>query len=135
MAKFETIIDRENNEALRPLNVKGVRRMFRNMKEVYNDFTGKIIIYTNRALNRKYTLCNGVLHSFNDEPAVWTHYGRNLWFHNGIIHRETGPALIHNYGEVVGLFYLNDKEMSLYEFLENVPLSNEEKLELVLKYG
>lgn len=36
----------------------------------------------------------GLLHSYNDEPAVVFPDNTKMWFTNGILHRLTGPAVI-----------------------------------------
>ena len=133
MDKFETIIVREKRESLRPSSVSGIRHLKRNKKIVYGDVTGKIIVYTDGVKSRHYTICNGILQSFNDEPAVWTNYGNYLWFHKGIIHRETGPAIFHTSGSCI--FYMNNEKITLNEFIVKSSISDEQKIELVLKYG
>lgn len=133
MDKFETIIVREKRESLRPSIINGIRYLKRNKEIVYRDVTGKVIVYTDGVKSRYYTIYNGVLQSFNDEPAVWTNYGNYLWFHKGIIHRETGPAVLNSSGDYG--FYLNEEKITMNEFIVKSTISDEEKLELVLKYG
>jgi hypothetical protein len=41
------------------------------------------------------TYLNGLLHSFNDEPAViYADGSTRKWYHNGLLHRENMPAVI-----------------------------------------
>lgn len=133
MAKFETIIVREKREHLHPSISDGVKHLEMNKKIVYGDVTGKIIVYTYGVKSRHYTICNGILQSFNDEPAVWSNYGNYLWFHKGIIHRETGPAILNTSGSCI--FYMNNEKITLNEFIVKSSISDEQKIELVLKYG
>lgn len=43
---------------------------------------------------------NGVLESIDDAPAIQTKNGTKMWYHDGVIHRLTGPALITATGEL-----------------------------------
>jgi hypothetical protein len=45
------------------------------------------------------TYLNGVLHSFDDQPAVITVLGSRKWYHNGLLHRDNGsPAIMSSDG-------------------------------------
>ena len=103
---------------------------------LHREFTGKIITY-----DREYLVKNGVLHSFDDEPAFKNKMAGNSialrWFWDGIPHRLTGPAVLLN-NQTNGtrqIFYVEGKRYPLNVFLTLTSLSEEEKLDLVLKYG
>ncbi len=71
-----------------------------------------------------------VLHR-DDGPAVSSStYTR--WYQFGRIHREDGPASIRHDG-VVG-WYLEDTPYKFEEWCNKVQLSEEKRLELLLKY-
>lgn len=108
------------------------------LKEITNkdNFTGKISL-----LNSDYyaTFCDGVFHSFNDNPAlcigdVFNKQSTNkMWINHGVLHRENGPAIIN---DTVSCFYFDGVEMPFCQFIQSVvSLSDEEKIELVLKYS
>jgi len=92
----------------------------------FENFNGKIISPV-----VKLTLRNGVLHSFNDQPA-YESSSSLYWLNDGIIHRKGGPAKIIN-GE--NQFYSWGYKIDFNEYLKSMHFTNEEKLELVLKYG
>ena len=99
---------------------------------------------------------NGELHSFNDEPAVidsdgtkfWytngkRHRGNDLpatihsngsqfWYMNGLLHREKDAAAIYEDG--TKHWYMNGKYYTFHEWLKLTPLSEEQKLYLVLEH-
>lgn len=92
----------------------------------FENFTGKIF-----SPRKNLTLRNGVLHSFNDQPA-YESSSSLYWLNDGIIHRKGGPAKIIN-GE--NQFYSWGYKIDFNEYLKSMHFTNEEKLELVLKYG
>ena len=53
------------------------------------------------------TYLNGILHSFDDRPAVITASGNRGWYRNGKLHRENGPAVIRSDGTYE--WYINGK--------------------------
>ena len=59
-----------------------------------------------RDVRNNKTYGNGLLHSFNDEPAAIRIDGICTWYLNGKIHRENKPAII---SSEYKLWYLNDK--------------------------
>lgn len=40
------------------------------------------------------TYLNGMVHSRNDSPAIVTNNGCSMWFFEGKLHRDVGPAFI-----------------------------------------
>jgi len=60
-----------------------------------NEQECKIIIYDNKIemLNE-----NGLLHSFNDIPAIEHYNGNKCWYNNGKCHRENEPAVVFTNG-------------------------------------
>lgn len=42
------------------------------------------------------TYLNGVLHSFDDSPAIVLASGNSVWYRNGKLHRDNGPAMVYN---------------------------------------
>jgi hypothetical protein len=64
-----------------------------------------------RSENDGMTYKNGVLHSFNDEPAVVNGRDDKVWYKDGVLHREGDlPAVIH--GNYKG-FYNNGVPLQL----------------------
>ena len=75
-----------------------------------------------------------VQHAIVNGTSIWGYYhnvgDNNRWF---CLHREDGPAEI---SDVYGAeFCLHDVSYELDEYLALVPLSDEEKIELKLRYG
>lgn len=61
----------------------------------------------------KYHLLLGKLHSEDDNPTIEYTNGDQLWYKNGLLHRNDGPAAI------IGdrfLYYLDGFSYSLYEY-------------------
>ena len=59
-------------------------------------FAGKVII---KDIRNGETYANGLLHSFNDEPAVIQN-GKRVWYHHSKIHRDNDlPAIIFANGD------------------------------------
>lgn len=58
--------------------------------------------FDDKVEKRWLTFKDGLLHSFNDEPAQWYYGGTNRgvkeWYSNGVIHREHGPAIVDDSG-------------------------------------
>lgn len=86
-----------------------------------------------------YTIKDGLLHSFNDDPAEIEDHPTEIewsWFTNGVIDRRTGPANIYTRGgEEYYTFYVNGVAYRLADFIYKVDISDEQKIELVLTYG
>jgi len=51
-------------------------------------------------------------HSFDDMPAFISQHGLKTWYKDGVVHRETGPALIHPSKYIDDTWYLNGKEIN-----------------------
>ena len=70
---------------------------------------------------------NGYLNNYaSSEPIKWSTYNF-YWFKNGFLHRENGPAAIHeNYER----YYLNGIEYGEREYMINL---REQKLKRILK--
>lgn len=99
-------------------------------KRVYDTFTGKIVVNNEGS---EFTLERGFLHSFNDNPALVRKHQHFVWLSQGLVHRENGPALCNRVdGEK---FYINGVPQTFKEFLSLAKITDEEKLDLVLKYG
>lgn len=64
-------------------------------------FSGRVL-----ANNGEFTLLNGKLHSYDDEPAV-IKKDVYVWYKNGKIHRDKKPAYIKNKNSIK--FYQNGK--------------------------
>lgn len=141
MDELETIItdNKFNLYFLNEYDIIDENKFREELKRITNkdNFTGKVSI-----LNSNYyaTFCDGVFHSFNDNPALYmgdvfiiNRAPTKMWMRNGDLHREYGPAIIN---DSTVCFYLEGVEMPFCQFIQSVvSLSDEEKLELVLKYG
>ena len=62
-----------------------------NLKEVAQRLSGELKVEINR-LGTKCWYLNGVLHR-ESGPAIERSYGSKAWFLNGRLHREDGPAV------------------------------------------
>lgn len=104
---------------------------------LYEDFTGKIIVKCPSSSVIYYTLKDGVLHSYNDEPAVLYNDDEKLWYDNGVLSRLTGPAnsWCDDNGNQFVDFFVNGEAKPIGEFLRMCDMTDEEKLELVMLYG
>ena len=74
---------------------------------------------------------NGKLHSYNDDPAVVYNSGTKFWYQHGQLHRETDAAVIHYYGNKY--YYLSGTIYSFEEWIKLTPISEEQKLQLILE--
>ena len=64
--------------------------------EVLTELAGGLLI---KEIRFGYTYGNGVLHSFNDEPAVNFSFGPKIWYRHGHIHRDNDlPAIVYDDG-------------------------------------
>jgi hypothetical protein len=103
----------------------------------------------------------GLAHSYNGEPAIITCDGYKVWYdngkkhrvgnpavvkesfpkcyewwHNGYCHREDGAAItIITEEKSLLYFFINGKQMSINEWVNVCSLSEEEKLEFLLRWG
>jgi hypothetical protein len=55
------------------------------------------------------------------------------WRKNGLLHRTNGPAFISRDGTM--WWYLDNTKYPFEEFIKITPITNEEKVELALRYG
>ena len=85
-------------------------------------------------------LKNGILH--NDEgPARFSIQLDNhmiiQFVDGGKFHRTDGPAslLKHNDGSTLYTWWLDDISKGFEDFINQTPISDDEKIELVMKYG
>lgn len=82
----------------------------------------------------KYWTLDGICISRDGDKPAWMHQSGNYWYLvNGLMHRNNGPAEYVN-----GRFgwYLNGElYISIYSFLKDSGLSDDEATILVLKYG
>jgi hypothetical protein len=74
---------------------------------------------------------NGKLHSFNDEPAVIWDNGSMYWINHGEFHRETDAAII--YSDDRKEYWLNGKEYTFEQWIKLTPISEEDKIALLLE--
>lgn len=68
-----------------------------------------------------------------DGPAIIWPNGDQYWHKNGKLHREDGPAIILSNGEIE--WWLNGHYHRFNEWCELVNISEEDKFELILRYG
>lgn len=96
--------------------------------EIIHDYTGNLHSIFSTAI---FVVENGFVHSENT-PARYseTHI---TFYENGLIHRRNGPAII--YCNEMMEWHFHGEMYDLQEFLSMSDLTDEEKLELVLKYG
>jgi hypothetical protein len=57
-----------------------------------------------------WTLKEGMLHSYNDLPAVENSSGTKEWCKNGVTHRINGPAIKARNGDK--WYYINDEQVT-----------------------
>ena len=75
----------------------------------------KILITTEEV--RHYCKCHNDYHSPDDDtPALINNIGNKYWMKHGMLHRETGPAVIYQNGH--RLYYLDGIEVEKFEFVE-----------------
>lgn len=94
--------------------------------KVLHSFNGKParVFYGHKAW-----YCNGLLHSFDDMPAVDSHY--KVWFRHGLLHRDGGkPAVVNETNNVYSicdrhgqLFFISCK----YTWAENSVIIRQEQ--------
>jgi hypothetical protein len=75
---------------------------------------------------------NGDKHRDNG-PAVEYTDGDRWWYLNGKCHREDGPAI--DWGDGTKTWYLYDQRLSFDGWLEEVDISDEDKVMMKLQYG
>lgn len=96
-------------------------------------------------------------HSFNDKPAIISDDGCEVWYHHGKLHRDNAPAIMFKSGVKCNFWYRYGKrhredgpaamwdngtcefwyegdQYSFCNWVELCSLSEEEKIELALKY-
>jgi hypothetical protein len=69
-------------------------------------------------------------HSFNDEPAIVSN-GDRYWCKHGKFHRETDAACISHSGYKE--YWLDGKQYPFDEWIKLTPISEEQKLQLILE--
>ena len=63
---------------------------------VLTELAGGLLI---KEIRNENTYGNGVLHSFNDEPAEIL-FGTQKWYKHGLLHRDNDlPAVVYSHGE------------------------------------
>ena len=115
--------------------------------EAENMFVGDMKIFSEHDLGVDvFTIKNSVLHSYNDEPSITkfirskTYNGELVkvqhWHTNGVLHRETGCAYMasrKNDGLVIKrMFFLDGESIPIDEFIKKSPISEEEKIILLM---
>ena len=107
--------------------------------QLFGDKTARLVHHRLDGTIYTYTIKDGLLHSFNDDPAEIEDHPTEIewsWFTNGVIDRRTGPANIYTRGgEEYYTFYVNGVAYRLADFIYKVDISDEQKIELVLTYG
>ena len=69
-----------------------------------------------------------------DGPAVEYADGAKAWYINGTLHREDGPAVEYaTYGKK-NWWYINGKQYLFEDWLDELQISDEEKILLCLKW-
>jgi hypothetical protein len=110
------------------INDLGTSRWFHANGYLHRD-DGPAIIYED---GTKIWLQHNKRH-LDDGPAVEWGNGGKSWWQRGKCHRVDGPAVELPDGST--LWYLNDRRMSFDEWLNEVIMSNEDKVMMKLKYG
>jgi hypothetical protein len=82
--------------------------------------------------NTKSWYINGKLHR-TDGPAIEYSNGTKVWYINGKRHRTDGPAV--EYPNGTKEWYINDTEYTFKEWLNLIPIANEEKILIGLTYA
>lgn len=98
-------------------------------------FSGMIDIKQNsyHESRKLVTFRNGLLHSFDDLPAVVIpNLNFSSWWVNGEHHRETGPARIY---ELRLFFVFQGMDLNFNEWLALIDVSDAEKVMLKIQYG
>jgi hypothetical protein len=72
-------------------------------------------------------------HHRDDGPAVDREKGNKFWYQHGIRHRTDGPAVEWPNGDK--WWYLNNQRLSFVEWLDQVDISDEDKVMMKLKYS
>lgn len=113
------------------LNIKfyndTTRKVLHNNDGVVN-FTGIIQAFykeTNETVSI-YSFKNGFLHSYDGNPAEITPYVKK-WYFDGNLHREDGPAIVHNSNEMFKssyIYFLHGIDYSIGEYLKRIPEEN-----------
>lgn len=110
-------------------------------KQLYVDGDCRVLYNHPDGYRCEYTLKNGYLHSFNDEPAEIEIYDNGeyakTWYTDGIIDRENGPAdVFFEYGVMRNVFYIDGEWIGeIEDFIDDPYISDDFKIEMVLKYG
>jgi hypothetical protein len=65
-----------------------------------------------------------------DGPAISIDDHTKCWFKDGVLHREDGPAIV--YDDVDVRYFLNGIQYSFEDWLNRTPLSESEKLLLII---
>jgi hypothetical protein len=68
-----------------------------------------------------------------DVPAVILSDGYQAWYQHGLRHRDNGPAIEWPDGEKS--WYLNNRYLLFDDWLDEVNISDEDKVMMKLKYG
>jgi len=75
---------------------------------------------------------NGNCHREDGGPAIKSFDGTKFWYINGLRHREDGPAVEYIDGDKY--WFINGTSYSFEEWLKLLPIHDEEKIFLRLKY-
>jgi hypothetical protein len=69
----------------------------------------------------------------DDDPAVVRANGYQAWYQHGLRHRANGPAIEYACGYKE--WYLNNRYLLFDDWLDEVNISDEDKVMMKLKYG
>jgi hypothetical protein len=75
---------------------------------------------------------NGYLHR-TDGPAIEWADGDRMWFINGLQYRTDGPAIERADGSRE--WYINGNKLTFRSWLDSVDRTEEERMELLLRWG
>jgi hypothetical protein len=82
--------------------------------------------------NKRWRDANGKYHR-DDGPAVEDADGHKEWYQHGRQHREDGPAI--KWANGIKEWWLNNRHLSFDEWLDQVDISDEDKVMMTLQYG
>ena len=107
---------------------KSGNKYWRDLNGYFHREDGPAIEYVDGA---KLWFIGGNLHR-EDGPAVEYVDGTKLWYINGESHRVDGPAI--EYADGPKEWYINGDEYSFEDWLDQLQISDEEKILLCLKW-
>jgi hypothetical protein len=76
---------------------------------------------------------HGLMHREGGPAVIYHSTGYEMWYQNGKLHRTDGPAEIFDDGTIV--WWLNHNKFKFIDWLNAVPMSEQEKTFLILKWS